>query len=180
MAGALPIHIRWRIIEEKASGKKLLDISEQHHLSYSSVRNIYRRYQREGPEGLGARYERCGPKRGPMNTVVHRAAVWLKRHHPRWGGGMIRTLLQERYGPVVSVRTLQRWFKAAGLAQVKSSFPAVGPGGRWAKEVHDAWQVDAKEQLTLPSNQRACYLNVVDEKSGSLLNAFVFPPLLYQ
>jgi hypothetical protein len=47
-------------------------------------------------------------------------------------------------------------------------------------QVHDFWQVDAKEQLQLASKQKACYLTRVDETSGCLLQAFVFPPLPYQ
>ena len=84
------------------------------------------------------------------------------------------------YAPslVPSARTLQRWFKAKGVYKAKSSFPLTQP--LWATAVHDIWQVDAKEQLQLASKEKACYLTIVDETSGCLLQAFVFPPLPYQ
>lgn len=44
-----------------------------------------------------------------------------------------------------------------------------------AKAVHNIWQVDAKEQLTLLDGQVACYLTIVDEKSGAALASPVFP-----
>jgi hypothetical protein len=46
-----------------------------------------------------------------------RAACWLKRHHPSWGAGLIRDLLQERWPDraVPDPRSLQRAFQAAGL-----------------------------------------------------------------
>ena len=75
-------------------------------------------------------------------------------------------------------RTLQRWFRAQGLGKTKSGFPVVPPA--WADQVHDVWQIDAKEQLQLPTGEKACYLSIVDEKSGCLLKAVVFPPVQYQ
>ncbi|MCH2043014.1 MAG: hypothetical protein MK212_02650 [Saprospiraceae bacterium] len=42
------------------------------------------------------------------------------------------------------------------------------------KEVHDEWQIDAKENLTLQDGSRACYLNIVDKKSGAVLASHCF------
>lgn len=173
--------LRFAIVQKKAQGHSLLQISEQLHLSYSTVRNIYQRYQREGPAGLTPRYNHCGVKcRSDKARLLQRAALWLKRLHPRWGAAWIRLQLQQRYGPrlLSSERSLQRWFKAAGLYQLKTTFPAAAV--HWARQVHDTWQLDAKEQLHLKHGQKACYLSVVDEKSGALLAPFVFPPLPLQ
>jgi hypothetical protein len=49
-----------------------------------------------------------------------------------------------------------------------------------ARAVHDVWQIDAKEKLRLRTATKVCYLSVVDQKSGSLLGSFVFPPLPHQ
>jgi hypothetical protein len=111
---------------------------------------------------------------------MQRAALWLKRLHPGWGAALIRLVLKERYrrACLPGERTLQRWFHRAGLYKTKTTFPAIRH--KWARRVHDCWQVDAKEKLYLHGAQKACYLTIVDEKSGCLLNNFVFPPLSYQ
>ncbi|RYZ49170.1 MAG: helix-turn-helix domain-containing protein [Chitinophagaceae bacterium] len=181
MPCALPMALRFAIIEQKAQGQSLRCISERLHLCYSTVRNIYRRYQRQGPDGLTPLYHRCGVVQPcARQQLFKRAALWLKRLHPGWGAPLICLQLKERYGTCYlrSERTLQRWFKTLGLYQPKTALPTVE--GRWARQVHDVWQMDGKEQLRLSSGQKACYLSIVDEKSGSLLDAFVFPPLLFK
>ena len=80
---------------------------------------------------------------------------------------------------VPSERTLQRWFKARQLYKPKSRFPLL-PSPAPAHQVHEVWQIDAKEKLHLGTGQKASYLSIVDEKSGSLLRAEVFPPLPHQ
>lgn len=179
MGSALPIYLRRQIVEERAKGHKLIEISDQYHLSYSTVCNIYKRYRQEGLEGLGPHYERCGSHICSDNAFIRRAAVWLRRLHPGWGAELIAVKLQDRYKEhrVPGERTLQRWFKAFGLNKVRSRFPS--PLQPWARKVHDIWQIDAKEKLNLGLGGKACYLSVVDEKSGALLKAFVFPPFLY-
>jgi hypothetical protein len=180
MPGALPMPLRHQIMEQKSRGNSLLVLSGQLHCSYATVRNIWKRFQAEGVQGLMPHYDRCGPLKPNRNDLIYRAALWLKRLHQLWGASFIGLMLQERYPYrfIPTARTLQRWFKAQGLYKVKSCFPATQQV--WAERVHDIWQVDAKEQLHLASAEKACYLTLVDEKSGCLLRAFVFPPLSYQ
>lgn len=180
MPSALSCCMRQHIIEQKSKGMSLVDIAEQNHLSYSTVRNIYKRFKTDGLQALAPHYNNCGSSSPKYDVAIYRAAVWLKRHHQDWGAALIRIVLQERYADAVlpGERTFQRWFKARGVSKVKSHFPVSGPP--WAHQVHDVWQIDAKEQLHLASGQQACYLSIVDEKSGCLLKAFVFPPLAYQ
>jgi hypothetical protein len=70
-------------------------------------------------------------------------------------------------------RTLQRHLKRIGLA------PA-SPGRRTqenptrATRPHEAWQVDASEQITLKSGRDACWMRFVDEFSGAVLDTKVF------
>jgi transposase len=180
MPSALLPCIRQQIVEQKSRGLSLLDIAEQNHLSYSTVRNIYKRYKTQGIQGLKPLYNHCH-RPGPKPDALHyRAAVWLKRRHSDWGAAFIIVKLQQRYTDMAlpTERTLQRWFKAQGLSKTKSCFALAPPA--WANEVHEVWQIDAKEQLQLTSGEKACYLSIVDEKSGCLLKAAVFPPVQYQ
>jgi transposase len=174
----LPLAIRHQIVQQYSKGHSLIAISEDNHLSYSTVCNICNRYKEQGAKGLQPRYEHCGRPRS-STTLIQRASLWLKRLHPGWGATLIRTVLKMRYrrASLPCERTLQRWFHAAGLYKAKTTFPL--PATPWARRVHDIWQVDAKEKLHLSSGQKACYLTMVDEKSGCLLKAVVFPPLSY-
>src|SRR4051812_2980304 len=179
MGGALPMHIRSLIIEQYNQGNiTLLDIAKQQGLSYSTVRNIWKRYKAAGAGGLMPSYAHCGPIQPKTEALIYRGALWLKRHHPGWGAGLIRTLMQQRYqhNTIPSERSLQRWFKARHLCQPKSIFPP--PVLKTAEQpiaVHDVWQIDAKERLHLGSGEKACYLTIVDQQSGCLLKAVIFP-----
>lgn len=105
-----------------------------------------------------------------------RAALWLKRLHGSWGAPFIQLQLRERYGKerVPAVRTLQTWFRSRGLTKPRQRLAAPSIGT--SKAVHNIWQVDAKENLTLLDGTRACYLTITDEHSGAGLDALVFPP----
>lgn len=175
MPAALALGIRQQIVEEKTKGKTLTEIAKEKKLSYSTVCNIWL-LQRKGVS-LIPKYEACGPKERQYSKLVYRTSIWLKRLHPDWGAAFIKLKLQERYeqASFPQDRTMQRWFKQAGLSKVRSKIPK--GTGKWAKQVHETWQIDAKEQFTLLDGQKACYLTIVDEKSGSVLAAKVFSPL---
>ena len=72
------------------------------------------------------------------------------------------------------IRTLQRWYRKEGLIRPnrQTAEPSIGK----SRAVHNIWQVDAKENLVLADGTAACYLTMVDEKSGAWLAAPVFPP----
>jgi hypothetical protein len=180
MPCALPMAIRQQIIELKSKGCTLQSIANEQHLSYSTLWRLWQHYKAEGSAGLSPRYNNCGPAAGPRCApLIYRAVVWLKRCHPDWGAALIRVTLQDCYKDqtVPAERTLQQWFRAKKRYKPKSSFPVIHS---IAKQAHDVWQIDAKEKLCLLSGQKASYLSVVDEKSGCLLKAAVFPPLPHQ
>jgi hypothetical protein len=184
MPCALPMAIRQQVIELKSKGSSLQSIADDQHLSYCTLRRLWQRYKAEGSGGLTPHYNNCGPATGvPRCTaLIYRAAVWLKRCHPDWGAALIRVRLQERYKDmdVPAERTLQQWFRTKKLYKPRSRFPVLQPPTPWASQVHEVWQIDAKEKLCLAGGQKACYLSVVDQKSGCLLKAAVFPPLSHQ
>lgn len=177
---ALATATRRRIVEAHLKGEPLKAIAARENLSYSSVRNYWRRYRQSGFEGLRPRYHQCG-RRGPANTdLIYRGARFLKYLHPQWGAALIHLKLEQRYESLTipSVRTMQRWFKKANLTPLQKRLPR--PRKPRAKAPHQVWQIDAKEQMTLEDGSRACYLSVADEHSGALLAAPVFPLLPHQ
>ena len=178
MPEAISLGIREQIIEAKSEGKTLKEIALEKKMSYSTVRNIWCLHQRGEP--LAPKYGNCGPKGPKYSALIHRACLWLKRRHDEWGAPFILLKLEERYPDeaIPTPRTVQRWFANAKLNKKKSEIPQ-GPRD-WAKEVHETWQLDAKEQFVLKDGQKACYLSIIDEKSGSALRARAFPPLPYK
>ena len=167
------IKIREQIIKEKEDGKTLVQISEELSISYSTVQRIWGLYKKGGKENLQFRYSNCGLKR-PKFYRIYRLSIWLKRKHPTWGAPYIYTILSERYPNEKrpTNRTLQKWFRKKGLSKpriIRKEEPV-----EKVKSVHDCWQIDAKENLNLKDETKACYLSIVDVKSGGFLNAPVF------
>jgi hypothetical protein len=101
----------------------------------------------------------------------------LRQEHPSWGAGFIRVRLQQRHpgDSLPGERTLQRWFRRARQ-------PAAPPGRKppaaraAAAGPHDVWQMDAAEQVPLADGRQISWLRWVDEFSGAVLDAVVFPP----
>lgn len=167
------LSIREAVVSSKLSGKSLLQISKEMDISYSSIRRIWVLFKQGGMENLRPKYENCGPRQ-PSFYRVYRMSICLKRRHPNWGAPYILTLLSARYPTMrlPSDGTVQKWFRAKGLNKLRVSrqeqtIPVV-------KQVHDCWQIDAKENIELGNGSQACYLTTVDVKSGAVLEAPVF------
>jgi hypothetical protein len=178
MGQATGILLRERIIQLKQANYTLVKISEELPLTYSNVRSIWGRYQKEGASGLQTSYSKCGKSKPSRDNVIYQASLWLKHLHAQWGTPRIHAGLQSRYGlKVPSIRTLNRWYKDAQLTKPQSKINRVVIGKSTA--VHNIWQVDAKENLRLTDGQECCYLTLVDERSGAWLASLVFPLWLY-
>ena len=114
MGKAICLPLREQIVALKKQGYTLQTISQQLNLSFAAVRLIWSRFKKLGQPGLLTRFEQCGP---PASTNgVFRAARWLRHLHPQWGSPLIHSLLLRRYGqPMPTIRTINRWYKQAGL-----------------------------------------------------------------
>ncbi len=175
MAQPLPMALRLLVVEHHLQGHSLAEIARTNKLSYSTVRACWHRFKTHGRQGLAPDYSRCGRPGPRSDDLLYRAARYLKFLHRCWGAPLIRLKLAQRYGQedLPSVRTLQRWFKQEGLTRPRKQLPQADP--TWAEAPHTVWQLDAKENLRLASGENACYLTIVDEHSGALLEAPVFP-----
>lgn len=176
MPSAIAMPIRQRIVELYTQGKSYQQIGEQLGQSPHSVRQIWRRWRRGGMAGLAPSYERCGHRQIQSERLVWRGAIYLKRLHPNWGGGIIRVQLQQRFQQlsIPSERTLQRWFRAAGVATSGVQRPAV-PRRERAQHAHECWQVDAVSHQTLADGSQVSWVSATDEASGAVLEGSVFP-----
>lgn len=177
MPAAVPVPLREAIIDSHQGGESLGAIATRLELSYWTVRKLWRRYRTGGKAGLKPAYARCGSRRARRTDKVYRAAIWLKRGHPQWGGGLIRVVIEAKWPTVQvpSVRTVQRWFREAGVARRARHHKRAGVIPR-AQAAHETWEIDAKEQIKLASGEQVSWCLVTDERSGAVLAGEVFPP----
>lgn len=177
MGQATTLLLRERIISMRDEGETLRSISDQLYIPYSTVKHLCRRFRERGAAGLSPDYANCGPK-SPRYKASHQEQVLEHRSvHPRWGAPRIHVELQIATAlkdvKLPCIRTLQRWLRKAEAYHPRrqSMEPTIGR----SLATHNIWEVDAKENLLLGDGTPACYLTIVDEKSGAWLEAPVFP-----
>lgn len=170
---SLSIDKRRLIVSERLVGKSLLTISEEQNISYSTVKRIWSRYQKEGMLGLLPQYKVCGSG-GSKYEKIYELALALKAEHPSWGSPYILTILSKQYPnrKLPQARTLQKWFSKLNLNKPKVDRPQQVNVD--VQSVHDCWQIDAKEHIILSDDSKHCYLTTVDVHSGIALEAPVF------
>lgn len=178
MGKAVPYAIRELIVKRHQAGESASSLAMELQLSYDVVCKICRNFKQLGQAALVPQYARCGRK--PVYDVILKERVKAFRENEEactLGAPYIRSkmLAEGVYPKFPHERTIQRWFRAAGLNR---------PVGRGAKHYpgysvvpHETWQVDAKENLVLADDSEVCYLNCTDEASGTFLHGEVFPPL---
>lgn len=187
MARAHSQEVREKILSHRKEGYSMLEISEKMSISYNSVRTLCQRYSSSDQSESGMKaailpyYAQCGPQDKAYSAEIIESALALKRLHPRWGAPRLRLALESDMGStqseggdtIPSIRSLERWYRENNLVKPKrqTGEPSIGR----ARAVHNIWEVDAKEQLELLDGQAACYLTMVDEKSGAWLASPVFP-----
>ena len=178
MPAATTIEIRRQIVERRCKGEALSAIGRELGMSYNTVKKIWGHWRKYGK--LAPNYEKAREKGKRKYQTVYEEAIEMKRQHPKWGGQLLRLELTTSYAEkdLPSVRTLQRWFKEAGVnrsATVRQSKRSVVKRGT---TVHAVWAVDAKEQMQLADGTYACWLVATDEASGSILGSETFSPAL--
>ena len=204
MASAHSLSVRESVIGLRLEGYNMREISRELSISYGSVRDFCHRMSPccgescadsslvTSPCDLLPRYSHCGLQQKAYSLVVIETSLSLKRLHPLWGAARILISLATELSQMVDLgtadatdieklpsdRTLDRWFRENNLSKPprRSGEPTIGR----ARKVHNIWEVDAKEHLRLQDGQSACYLTMVDEKSGAWLASPVFPLWTHQ
>ncbi len=166
--------IRKEAIALWKAGETKSEISRKLDIGYHSLLAWIKRHQVEGEVGLAPRYDQCG-RHSEMSPDVEEKIKVYRKTHEEWGGAYIR-LNVERALPdsfIPGERQIQRVLVKAGLVEKPTKQPGVP--AEWAKHVFERVQADAKERLRTKDGKECCYLNFIDERSGSALDAFVFP-----
>ena len=176
MPSPIGVEKRRELIKRHEAGETLRVISEDMQLSYNTVKKIWahwRKYEKVTPN-----YEQAKEKGTRRYRAVYDAALAMRQQHPRWGAPLIRVKLEQETlsEALPSVRTLQRWFRQAGMARTPKVRQNSSVQVKRGQGVHQVWAVDAKEQMKLADGSDACWLVVTDEGSGAILCAASFPP----
>lgn len=176
MPAPIPNEIRRQIVERHKDGESLTTISQDLNQSYNTVRKIWSHWQRHNK--LSPNYEQVRQKGTRIYAEVYEDAIEMKRGYPKWGAQLIQLELKSQYpdAELPAVRTLQTWFKQAGVnrsAKIKRESQKVVKRGQSA---HEVWAVDAKEQMKLADGSYGCWLTLTDEASGSVLGCETFSP----
>jgi transposase len=175
MPQALAVAVRQTIVERHLAGASLPAIARALGRSPWTVRTVWRRYRDGGEAGLPPHYAaggRPGPRHAP---ALYEAVLTLRRAHPGWGAGLIRTEVAARFPAQRPPHeaTVRRWLRQAGLSRPPSPPPAPDPPR--SRQPHARWQLDATEQIALADGRRVSWLAASDEASGAMLGAVVFP-----
>ena len=178
MPHPIPVPVRQLIVQRAAQGQSAGWIARSLGLVARTVRQLVQRLRVRGPNALVASCPRRPYQHPPPFRALIEEALQLRRLHATWGAGLVRVLLhrQDPANPIPAERTLQRWFRRAGLLPAPSGRRAGPSSYQRAQEPHDMWQMDAADQVALQSGQQVCWLRIADECSGAVLQTTVFPP----
>lgn len=174
MPAALSIGERQQVVAMREQGYSFREIAEALNRNPETVRRIYHRYVQSGQ--LEASYDKCRQQSIRSSEEVYQRAIGLKEAHPKWGAGLIWIELAEEFDETTlpSERTLQRWFRRAGV-QNPAPDRRPRPFAARGKRAHEVWAMDAKEQIELGDGSFVSWLTVTDEGSGAILGACLFP-----
>lgn len=168
--------IRQSILASYKRGEKIAAISRKYNVSRKTIYTLIEREKANGLEGLKPHYQNCGKSRPQIENFIFRAVRCMRTWHPAWGAEKIHAeICQMR--PELDLphhRTFNRWFHWNNQLDVpiKSKLPASRP--KKAERLHEGWEIDAKEELILLDSSKNCWLNIVDEYSGTVIDPPVF------
>jgi len=166
--------VRASIVSQYQQGVSKTQIAKNFLVSRGTVHNIISLSEREDRNDLKPLYQNCGKPRLDSSDFIFRAVRCLRNWHPCWGSGKIRAemLLMRPDLKLPSIRTMNRWFVWNDQQKKRSKMPSIPP--KWAKKLHEGWQIDAKEELITADGQKHCWLNMTDEYSGTAIAPIVF------
>jgi len=175
MGQPISIGVRTSIVQQHLKGISNSQIAINFKIGRTTVHNLIKRYKEWGDKGLKPKYSNCGKKRLCASTNFnYRAVRCFKTWHPSWGSGKIRAELL-KLNPALELpttRTINRWF--GWNQQIIPSTKLPKAPRQWASQLHEGWQVDAKEEMKIADGTKQCWLNIVDEKSGTVVDPIVF------
>src|SRR5215831_2833943 len=178
MPHPIPLPVRQVIAQRAEQGQSAGLIARSLGLVSRSVRQLLQRLRIQGHNALLTSYPGRAYPHPPQFRTLLKEALQLRREHPTWGAGLVRVMLRRDYpaAPIPAERTLQRWFRRAGLISAPSGRRSGPSSYHRAQQPHEVWQMDAADQVALRNSKQVCWLRIADECSGAVLETAVFPP----
>jgi transposase len=174
MGRATDIVLRQKIVASYKKGLRISELSRAYAVSRRSIYNYIKLYDESGEGGLKPSYSNCGRKSLTSSDLPYRVVRCFRTWHPNWGADKIRAEIL-RLRPKMDlpqVRTIHRWLVQNGQVKKRTKLPS--DHKRWAKSLHEGWQVDAKEDMKIGDDSKNCWLNIVDEHSGTVISPPIF------
>ena len=178
MPHPIPLPVRQVIVQRAEQGQSASLIARSLGLVSRTVRQLLQRLRVQGNNALATSYPSGFFPQTPRFRALVEEALQMRREHPTWGAGLVRVWLRRDHpaAPIPAERTLQRWFRRAGLIPAPKG-RRTGPSSyHRAQQPHEVWQMDAADQVALRNGKQVCWLRIADECSGAVLETAVFPP----
>lgn len=176
MPQAISMAIRQSIIRHYEQGETISFISRLFNVNRGTIYTLINRHKKDGEQGLKTDYNNCGKGRLDENDFIYRAVRCMRTWHPGWGSEKIHAEIAQMR-PELKLphyRTINRWFHWNNQLQpvFRSALPKANT--KKAKYLHEGWQIDAKEEMLTMDGNKQCWLNIVDEYSGTVIAPPVF------
>lgn len=172
---------REKIYEGKLQGKSQAKIAQELNRSIYTVRKWWRRIRDEGAAGLRSRPRGCKPSGllSRFDSKLVEKALQLKQEHRRWGPD--RVLVELAQQEEFSALSLPHRSRLA-LFYSQMCPECVGPWQRTvqrsrppqASRVHEVWQLDHQEGITLADGNIVTICNLRDPVGAAMLASRAF------
>lgn len=140
------------------------------------------RYLQHGTAGLAERSRRPLAQPTKLHVKWRERVILQRRTHRTWGSKKVRTSLRRSHprARLPSLRTIDRWLKAALLTRPASPRRRFGPARERPKltiatHPNDVWTVDFKGWFCTGDRRRCDTLTVRDLASRYLLGVLIVP-----
>lgn len=175
---------RVEIVNKHLEGLSLKVISQTLSISYYTARKWWRRYRKEGWDGL--KDHKVGrPTTGSLSSfalIAKYLVLKFKKQHPRWGLDKLRLGLVDHpalQGQKIPQRTtLYKYVKQyASRFKRRRELRTTRPLSTLARaqQAHVCWQMDIKGDEQFQGLGRVRVFMVCDEMSSAPLKGFVYP-----
>lgn len=163
---------------EHLRGKTYRELAERHSVSKECVRFWCRR-QRDGSSCHSQYHREPSGLLSHFDPLVRYWVLRLRLKHPRWGPGRILARLRKipslRYRKLPSEASIGRYLHQWPRFRRRSKAKRDHPRPTQPTAVHQRWQIDFKEDISLHDEAQAILHTVYDPVGEACLEARVFP-----
>lgn len=176
MPSPVSIAKRQSIVALCKKGEKISKVARDFNVSRRTIYRLIECEKANGSKGLQPRYSNCGKKRPDADQFIYRAVRCIRNWHPGWGAEKIHAEMR-RMRPDLKLphhRTFTRWLHWNKQIEVRLHSKLPDQEAEKAGGLHHIWQIDAKEEMEISDGSKNCWLNIVDEYSGTIIQPPVF------